>query len=798
MRIALLVHSYHKITGSSDFLADILRKLGSVETYFDESWAQHRADWVANFRPQEFDCIVVFQAHECFQYINADHPNIVFVPMYDAMISKGTLYWHEKFNSAKTLCFSSALHRQVTLRSSALAYFQYYPNPTQYPQVEDYSSPHGYYWRRRNEINNRVIERLTKGFKFEHFTLHNVPDPGGGSEHEARGPRVDAASYTVTGWLGSAASHLENLSKHNIYFAPRLREGIGFGFLKAMSMGLCVVAPNTATHNEYMAQACTGLLYRPEKPEAGDLTRYREMGLRARESMERGRRRWEARADEFLEFFVTPRAAFQRRRFILETWIEELHPIGRVESGTNHSGLPSVAIVTVCLNARDEIETTIRSVAAQDYPGLEYVILDGGSTDGTLDVIRRHEGALDFWSSCPDGGVYDAMQQSLKHVHSDWVVFMNAGDFLVSPDALRRLFAHAPQTAGVVYGHHIYRTAGGVDEMHLAADFRRTSSLLQAGEFDYDCLAGFPGHQATAVRTQLLRELKFDPLFRIAADHDFLWRAWRRGAEFFHADEIVSVYRRGGRSAQEFARCKQEWCVIALRYGPRKAALRFQRCSQADIVGAIQLEYSNRGELFAGRFAGTRLGRMFGTEVLSKTAVMLWVAVAKVFYLQFRRRQPQNELGSREKSMATRQGVLQFTGTGIPTFLSEAHGLSEPERWGVWSEGKRVELVFRERLPASFTLILRACAFGPNASATIPVTVGGITRYMTMKGKRRKTYRLDFSGHDGERTITFSIPHPLAPADLSPTASSDRRELGLGFVRMRIKPKPAESPGRIE
>src|SRR5262249_28308604 len=264
----------------------------------------------------------------------------------------------------------------------ASAYFQYYPDPTQYPQAKDYRAPRGYYWRRRNEINDRVIGRLTKNFAFEHFTVHNVPDPGFSNQALAASPHMDTPHYRVTSWYPSEETHLRDVADHNIYFAPRLREGIGFGFLKAMSMGLCVVAPNTVTHNEYIAQAFTGVLYRPDKPERVDLRRYEEIGRRARDSMERGHRRWEATLEQFLDFFATPNNSLQRHRFVVDAWIERSNgtapgvstpaPITRLGAR-----LPSVAVVTVCLNAQAEIEKTIRSVTAQDYPGLEYVIGDG-------------------------------------------------------------------------------------------------------------------------------------------------------------------------------------------------------------------------------------------------------------------------------------------------------------------------------------------------------------------------------------------------------------------------------------
>jgi glycosyltransferase involved in cell wall biosynthesis len=634
MKIALLTHSHHRVTKSADFLVTILLKLGSVTTYFDESWDGRRADWVATFESQTFDCIVILQAHECFQYINADHPNIVFVPMYDAMIWHGAFYWRDIFNCAKVLCFSSALHQEVVIRNQTSAYFQYYPDPAQYPKVLNYSAPRGYYWRRRNEIGCPVIQALTKGFAFEQFTLHDVPDPGCSIADEVRGPWVTSARYTVTGWHASEKDNLEHLSKHNIYFAPRIREGIGFGFLKAMSMGFCVVAPNTATHNEYIAQGCTGVLYPPDKPEAVDLQRHGEMGLRARDSMERGRRRWEARSEEILEFLAVPTNALQSRHFKVDSWIESPHRLVPEAGSVEDARFPSVAVVTVCLNARNEIEKTIRSVVAQDYPGLEYVILDGGSTDGTVDVIRQFEPSLAFWTSSPDGGVYPAMQKSLDHVRSEWVLFMNAGDYFSSRDALRRLFSAAPKAAEVIYGHHVYRHTNGADELRLASDFGWLWSELQAGQFDVEYPTGFPAHQATAIRTRLLRTLKFDPLFRIAADHDLLWRALRSGASFFAADEIISVYVGGGISAKQMERCKQEWCVIALRYGPRTGWPRFRNCSYSEAIEAIELDYGNRGDRFVERLGATSFGRIPGANALAKTAARVYLWAAKKLYLR--------------------------------------------------------------------------------------------------------------------------------------------------------------------
>jgi hypothetical protein len=762
MRIALLSHSYHRITGSTDFLLEALRALGTVEIYFDESWAHTRADWVDSFQPGEFDCIVIFQAHECFQYINRDHPNIVFVPMYDAMIWHGAFYWLEIFQIAKVICFSSSLHQFVAARNPKSVYFQYYPVSGQHPKVRDYSVPRGYFWRRTNDISPKMIGTLTGNFRFGQFTLHDVPDPGLAVEDVTMRMPVNAALHRVTGWHVSEEQHLKDLSAHNIYFASRIREGIGFGFLKAMSMGLCVVAPDTGTHNEYIAQGQTGLLYKPENPEAVDLRFYGEIGLRARESMERGRRRWEAGLDRFLTCFAVPTVRFA-------SWTRASAPETAGQKSADNPKLPTVAVVTVSLNAMPAIERTVVSVLAQEYPSLEYVICDGGSTDGTVDVIRMYQDRLASWTSRPDGGVYAAMGDSLGRVRSEWVLFMNAGDYFVSSDALRRLFERVPDDADVVYGHHLYRHADGAEELRLAANFSWLGSRLKEGNYDVQYPAGFPAHQATAIRTKLLRELKFDPMFQIAADHDVLWRAYVHGAEFFHADEVVSVYVSGGTSAQQMRRCKEEWCIIALKHVTRTGAARLKNCTNEELVEAVEIEHQYRSSRLSRRLRALR-------------------PIAPVDAIANRLRRLAIARRLRALGLPKPFAILRFGKSGTLESTHEVRGLAEPEEWGRWSEGEVVEIVFRQLLPVSFDLVIQARAFGPNARTAISVKVGDISQSMKMKGPRMRTYRLRFSMQEGQYRITLTIPHPVAPADLNPSGSSDQRKIGLGLISILVAP----------
>ena len=87
-----------------------------------------------------------------------------------------------------------------------------------------------------------------------------------------------------------------------------------------------------------------------------------------------------------------------------------------------------VSVVTVCLNAVNEIERTMLSVLDQTYTNIEYIVIDGGSTDGTVDIIRKYQDRIAHFISEPDKGLYDAMNKGIDLATGEWINFMNAGD----------------------------------------------------------------------------------------------------------------------------------------------------------------------------------------------------------------------------------------------------------------------------------------------------------------------------------------------------------------------------------
>lgn len=123
---------------------------------------------------------------------------------------------------------------------------------------------------------------------------------------------------------------------------------------------------------------------------------------------------------------------------------------------------PTFSIITITYNAVRLVEQTLLNVLSQSYPNIEYIVIDGGSTDGTVDIIRRYESGLAYWVSEPDKGIYDAMNKGLQKATGDYVWFINAGDTLCSSDTVQSVVSRLQKRKAlpdIIYGDE-YRGRG--------------------------------------------------------------------------------------------------------------------------------------------------------------------------------------------------------------------------------------------------------------------------------------------------------------------------------------------------
>src|SRR5215475_3503447 len=279
VNIAFICHSYHKKTRSPQFIIDLLLPHSRIDIFYDESWNNVPPEWARNFNREKYDIIIIHQMHEAFSQLRGSHPNVVFIPMFDAMMCGNQLYWRPEFNQAKVLCFSWHLRQEVMVHNPAVAMFHFFPDPSHYQPVTDYRGLRGFFWYRVKEIDPPMIFNLCRAHNFEKFIIHNAPDPGTGcrplSEWSPYGKAIE-----ISTWAQSPEDYKATLERCNVFFAPRPREGIGMSFLEAMASGMCVAAPYAATMNEYVSNGMNGLLYQLDRECALNFERVRDMGLR--------------------------------------------------------------------------------------------------------------------------------------------------------------------------------------------------------------------------------------------------------------------------------------------------------------------------------------------------------------------------------------------------------------------------------------------------------------------------------------------------------------------------------------
>ncbi len=216
-----------------------------------------------------------------------------------------------------------------------------------------------------------------------------------------------------------------------------------------------------------------------------------------------------------------------------------------------NSNVPLVSIITVVYNGAEFIEQTIKSVIEQTYGNVEYIIIDGGSTDGTIDIIKKYEDKISYWVSEPDKGIYDAMNKGIKASRGDIIGFINADDYYVKDafDVIKKYRYNIENI--IIYGDTYLVT----NDMLVYEKAHKTG--LKYKIFPYSLKYLWLGmifcHQSSFVSRKIYENFGlFDTSFKISADYDFFFRVYMsKKVRFVYENKLLSYFRCGGISSSQ-------------------------------------------------------------------------------------------------------------------------------------------------------------------------------------------------------------------------------------------------------
>ena len=220
------------------------------------------------------------------------------------------------------------------------------------------------------------------------------------------------------------------------------------------------------------------------------------------------------------------------------------------------NSLPLISVITVCYQAAEPLQKTILSVRQQYYQPLEFIVVDGGSTDGTRDIISRHQDIITRWVSEPDRGIYDAMNKGVSMATGEWVIFMNAGDTFAANNVLLRIFKPTPNPSrgeGSLITPTINNATSNANQTPLPSGGEgggfsvlygsviKNGRVIEPHRFTNPHRMPFC-HQSSLVRTSCLRELPFDINHRMSADLKFFKQLLLAGHQFQQVPFPIAIF----------------------------------------------------------------------------------------------------------------------------------------------------------------------------------------------------------------------------------------------------------------
>lgn len=205
---------------------------------------------------------------------------------------------------------------------------------------------------------------------------------------------------------------------------------------------------------------------------------------------------------------------------------------------------PILTVITVSYNAVKVIEQTILSIVNQNFEDFEYIIIDGGSTDGTIDMIKKYQDKISFWISEPDNGIYDAMNKGIQYAKGEWLIFMNSGDLFHSKDFYKNIFLDNKEINqyDIIYGNTLAKNKGeilSIPRKVIKPDFFFLNTIC---------------HQSVFFNKRVFNTVGVYNLdYKIISDRDLLYRIANSNGKFYYVEDIISIWDEEGFSKENFS-----------------------------------------------------------------------------------------------------------------------------------------------------------------------------------------------------------------------------------------------------
>lgn len=204
----------------------------------------------------------------------------------------------------------------------------------------------------------------------------------------------------------------------------------------------------------------------------------------------------------------------------------------------SYENKPLVSVITAVYNGEKFLEKTIQSVLDQTYENIEYIVIDGGSTDGTIDIIKKYEDRISYWVSEPDKGVYEAMNKGLKVTTGEYIAILNADDYY-TPDAI------ALSIEKIIDAKSDYSIAN-VEYVNNKGVIKSIYPLKENHIYQE---MPYP-HVSAFISSETYKKVGlFDTSFKIAGDHDMAVRIHMQGYKVCYVDKSIAYLEEGGISS---------------------------------------------------------------------------------------------------------------------------------------------------------------------------------------------------------------------------------------------------------